>query len=226
MKKFIFIALFSLSLAPAFSQQSEVRKIGTFRGVKAGEAIDVYLKKGDKEEVKVEVTGTALSNVLTEISGTSLRIHMKDGNYKNRDVKVYVTYVNLENISASSASNIFSENVITTNKMEVGASSAATIEISLDVQSLIVDVSSAGDVTLEGRTKTLKVEASSAGDIDAYNLIAENVIAAAGSAGSIKLTVTKELQAEASSAGSIRYRGSPTKTNTDSSSGGSVKKSN
>lgn len=226
MKKFVFIALFGLSLVPAFSQQSEVRKIGSFRGVKAGEAIDVYLKKGDKEEVKVEVTGTALSNILTEVSGTYLRIHMKDGNYKNRDVKVYVTYVNLESISASSASNIFSENIIKNDKMEISASSAATIEISLDVQSLIVDVSSAGDITLEGKTKSLKVEASSAGEIDAYNLTAENVTASAGSAGSIKLTVTKEFNADASSAGSIRYRGTPTKTNTDSSSGGSVKKSN
>src|SRR5215213_4427765 len=107
MKKFVFVALFSLSLVRAFSQQSEVRKIGSFRGVKAGEAIDVYLKKGDKEEVKVEVTGTALSNVLTEISGTYLRIHMKDGDYRNRDVKVYVTYTALDKISASQASNIF-----------------------------------------------------------------------------------------------------------------------
>src|SRR6187551_917286 len=133
MKKFIFIALFSLLLVPAFSQQSEVRQIGSFRGVKAGEAIDVYLKKGDKEQVKVEVTGTALSNVLTEISGTYLRIHMNDGNYQNRNVKVYVTYVALERISASSASNIFSENVLKANELEISVSSAASIEVSLDV---------------------------------------------------------------------------------------------
>ncbi|HZX74080.1 MAG TPA: head GIN domain-containing protein [Cyclobacteriaceae bacterium] len=226
MKKFVFIALFSLSLIPAFSQQSEVRQVGSFRGVKAGEAIDVYLKKGDKESVKVEVTGTALSNVLTEISGSYLRIHMKDGNYHNRNVKVYVTYVALERISASSAANIFSENVIKAGAMEISASSAATVEVSLDAQGLMLDVSSAGDIRLEGKTQKLEVEASSAGSIDAYNLVAENVTATASSAGSIKLTVTKEFQADASSAGSIRYRGTPMKTNTDSSSGGSVKKSN
>ena len=226
MKKFVFIALFVLHLSPVFSQQSEVRQISSFKGVKAGEAIDVYLKKGDREQVKVEISGTALSNVLTEVSGSYLRIHMKDGNYRNRDVKVYVTYVTLEKISASSAANIFSENVIKADEMEISASSAASVEVSLDTQSLLIEVSSAGDITLEGKTKNLKAEAASAGDIDAYNLVSENVEVSASSAGSAKVTVSKEFQANASSAGSIRYRGTPTKTNTHSSSGGSVKKSN
>ena len=226
MKKLFFIALFAFSLIPAFSQQSEVRQIGSFRGVKAGEAIDVYLRKGDKEQVKVEVTGTALSNILTEVSGTYLRIHMKEGSYRNRTVKVYVTYVNLEKISASSAANIFSENIITSTDMEISASSAASVEVSLDTQSLAVDASSAGTITLEGKAKKISIEASSAGNIDAYNLEGDNVSVSASSGGGAKVTVHKEFQAEASSGGTIRYRGTPTKTNTDSSSGGSVKKSN
>jgi hypothetical protein len=70
------------------------------------------------------------------------------------------------------------------------------------------------------------VEASSAGEIDAYDLEAENVDAEASSAGSIKVNVTKNLTAHASSGGGIRYRGNPDKSITDSSSGGSVKKAN
>ena len=85
---------------PLLAQQSEVRNVESFKGVKAGEAIDVYLKKGDKESIKVDATGTNLSNVITEISGSYLKIHMRDGNYRgSRNVKVYVTYVNLDKIS-------------------------------------------------------------------------------------------------------------------------------
>ena len=79
---------------------------------------------------------------------------------------------------------------------------------------------------LEGSANTLELEVSSAGEIDAYELACENVRAEASSAGSAKISVSKELNARASSGGSIRYRGTPTRTNTDSSSGGSVKKSN
>jgi len=209
----------------AAAQQSEVRKVEAFKGVRASEAIDVYLKKGDKESVRVEVEGTSLSNVLTEVSGSYLKIHMREGNYRNRNVKVYVTYVAIEKISASSASNIFSEGVIKSDRLDINAASAGSVEIELEAGEVTADVASAGDITLEGRARSLNAEASSAGSLDAYNLECEVVNVSASSAGSIKVSVTKELDAEASSGGSIRYRGNPTRTNTGSSSGGSVKKS-
>ena len=220
-----------LSLS-AFGQQSEVksevRNVGSFKGVKSAEAVDVYLKKGDKESLKVEVSGTTLSDVLTEISGSYLKIHMRDDDHfgKKRDVKVYVTYVELDKITASSASNVFSDGAIKCGSMEIHASSAANIEISLDATDVRVHVSSAGDVILAGKAKTIETEASSAGEIDAYNLMVDTAESSVSSAGSVKLNVSQELNAHASSGGSIRYRGNPTKTNTNSSSGGSVKRSN
>src|SRR5690554_4490773 len=39
----------------ALGQNSEVRKVEAFKGIKASEAISVVLKKGDKESVRVEV---------------------------------------------------------------------------------------------------------------------------------------------------------------------------
>jgi hypothetical protein len=220
----ILVSCFAFS---GLAQQSEVRQIGAFQGVRASEAIDVYLKKGDKESVKVEATGTELSNVLTEVNGTTLKIHMRDGNFRGRkSVKVYVTYTRLEKLSASSAANLFSTDFIKSDKLEVSVSSAGSVEVKLESESVIVNASSAGKTVLEGKTKSLEIEASSAGDIDAYNLESEIVNVRVSSAGSAKINVSKELEAHASSGGSIRYRGNPLKTNTDSSSGGSVKKTN
>jgi Protein of unknown function (DUF2807). len=226
MKKLIgFVLLLALGFQ-ALAQQSETRSVGSFKGIKSAEAIDVYLKKGDKESVKVEVTGVSLSDVITEVSGTYLKIHMDDGNYRNKNVKVYVTYVSLERISASSASNVFSEGVIKATNLDLSASSAGSIEVSVDAEAISIDASSAGDIVLEGKARRVEVEASSAGDIDAYNLESESVNASVSSAGSAKVNATKEIDAHASSGGSIRYRGNPSKSNTNSSSGGSVKKSN
>lgn len=219
--------LFFSGILTSWAQQTEVRQVGSFSGVKSGEAIDVYLKKGDRESVKVEVTSAKLSDVLTEVSGSYLKVHMRSGVYRNRGtIKVYVTYVSLNKISASSASNIFSEGTIKANLMDISVSSAAQIELQIESENLTIDASSAGDIVLEGKAKSLEVEASSAGDVDAYNLESERVEASASSGGSVKINVTKELDAQASSGGSIRYRGNPMKTNSDSSSGGSVKKSN
>lgn len=226
MKKLVSVSVLMLWSLFSLAQQSEVRSVGSFTGVKAAEAIDVYLKKGDKESVRVEATGVNISEVLTEVSGSYLKIHMLKSNYRSINVKVYVTYVNLTKISASSASNVFSDGVIRSGSLDVSVSSAASAELSIEAGTSVVEASSAADVVLEGKVKKLEVEASSAGDVDAYGLESEEVSASASSAGSIKVNVTKQLDARASSGGSVRYRGSPARTNTDSSSGGSVKKSN
>ena len=225
MRKYAVILLVTLFWSSVFAQQSETRNVGAFTGVKAAEAVDVYLKRGDKESVKVEVTGTSLDEVITEVSGSYLKVHMKDGNHRNVNVKVYVTYVKLDKLSASSAGSIFSDETIKGNAMEISASSAGTIEVVLETGELEVSSSSAADIELKGKARSISVESSSAGQIDAYDLEAEAVEAEASSAGSIKVTVTKDLKANASSGGSVKYRGNPDRSITDSSSGGSVKKS-
>jgi hypothetical protein len=225
MKKLLSIVLACIYLT-AYSQQTETRNIGSFSGVKAMEGVSVYLKKGDKESVKIETTGTDPSHVITEISGSYLKVHMKSGNYRNTNAKAYVTYVQVDKLSANSAGSIYSDTPIKANTMELSASSAGTIEVTLEAGMVEANAATAGDIELKGKTKTLRVDVASAGEVDTYDLEAENVEAEAASAGSAKVTVTKTLEARAASGGSIRYRGNPDKQVTDSSSGGSVKKTN
>lgn len=225
MKNLLIVFLLSVT-SGLFAQQSQTRTIGSFTGIKVMEGVDVYLKKGDKEGIRVEVTGTQVENVITEISGSYLKVHMKDGNYRgNVDAKVYVTYVMLDKLSASSAGNIFSDGRIAAEDMEINASSAGSIEIAVDAKSIRASASSAAEIELKGKVKSLSFSASSAGEIDAYDLEAQKVNAEASSGGSIRVSVVQDLRAHASSGGSIRYRGSPSKSVTESSSGGSVRKS-
>jgi hypothetical protein len=227
MKNLFALSLVVISLGAAVAQQTQTRNVGAYSAVRAAEGIDVYLIKGDKESVRVEATGTAVGDVITEVSGSYLKIHMRDGQYRGRvSVKVYATYVKLNKLSASSAANIFSDGTISASSLEFGASSAGSVEIAFAAGDVKVSASSAGEVELNGTASSLDVDASSAGEVDAYDLEAGRVEARASSAGAIKVSVTRELHAHASSGGSIRYRGNPTKSMTNSSSGGSVKKSN
>lgn len=225
MKK-VLIAVFVVISAFASAQQTENRSVNSFKGVKVGEGIDVYLKKGDKEAVRVEVTGIKTGDVITEVSGDYLKIHMREGNYRDKTVKVYVTYIEVNKLSASSAANIFAENPIKTKTLTLSASSAATIDIQIEVDELTASASSAADLELKGKAIKVSIEASSAGEVDAYELASEIAEAEVSSAGSAKVSVTKEIRAEASSGGVIRYKGNPERSNTNSSSGGSVKKTN
>jgi hypothetical protein len=224
--KNILLAVALITTCSVLAQETESRNIGSFKGIKVSEGIDVYLKKGEKESLKLEVSGVKPENVITEISGDYLKIHMDAGRYRSRSVKVYVTYVQLEKLSASSAANIFADGTIQSKSLGISASSAGTVDVTIEVDRLDVSASSAGDVELKGKAGRVDISASSAGEIDAYDLEAQVADIDVSSAGSAKISVVKEINAQASSGGSIRYRGSPSKTNTNSSSGGSVKKSN
>ncbi|SKC55456.1 head GIN domain-containing protein [Ohtaekwangia koreensis] len=226
MKNLLIVTLLITCLTGVSAQTTQNRTIGSFTGIKVAEGVNVYLKKGDKESLRVEVTGTDPDNVVTEVSGSYLKVHMREARYRgNIEAKVYVTYVHLDKLSASSAGSIYSEEAVKSNSIDISASSAGEIEVALDAESVTASASSAAELELSGKTKSLSTDASSAGEIDAYNLEATKVQAEASSGASIKISVTTELTAHASSGGSIRFRGNPNKSVTDSSSGGSVKKS-
>lgn len=226
MKNYVAIILVVCTAGMALAQETETRDVGTFTGVKAAEGIDVYLRKGEKESVRVEVKNASTRDVITEVSGSYLKIHMRTGNLRNVEVKVYVTYVTIDKLSASTAGSIYAEGTIRASSLDISAASAGQIEVSVDAGTVEVSSSSAADIELKGKAESVSADASTAGQIDAYDLESRKVKASASSAGSVKVNVLDDLVAHASTGGEVRYRGNPDKSITESSTGGSVKKSN
>ena len=58
MRNILALVVIMFVVIPVLAQQTETRQVGSFSGVSAAEGIDVYLKKSEKEEVKVVVEGT------------------------------------------------------------------------------------------------------------------------------------------------------------------------
>jgi Putative auto-transporter adhesin, head GIN domain len=224
MKNVFLVLLLAVPLADGWAQQTEIRNVDHFTGVGVSEGIDVYLKKGDQESVRVETGGIPAGEVITDVSGNYLKIHMRNGHHNGGPVKVYVTYRKIDKLYASSAGNIYGEDTLVAESLKIESSSAATIEIRIEVGSLRADISSASDVELEGTADKATVEVTTAGELEAYDLEVNSATLEAASAGSMKITVKNSIEAEASSGGSIRYRGNPMHAITHSSSGGSVRK--
>jgi hypothetical protein len=226
MKRLLIILLVAIT-GSAYAQKTETRNVAAFSGVKAQAGVDVYLKKGSKESVRVVVTGNIEpANVVTEVSGGTLKISVDHGGYNNVDVKVYVTYVDIDKLMVHSAATIFSENIIKTSKLTLTATSSGTIDIQAEVHQLEASAGSAGEIELKGKAETAIMEAASAGEIDAYEMVVNTVKVKAATAGSAKVNVVKEIEAKAVTGADIRFRGNPERSNTSSSTGGSVKKSN
>jgi hypothetical protein len=224
--KRLLIILFIGFAGSLYGQDEETRNLSSFTSVEVGEAIKVHLIKGNEESARVEASGVDLDRIKTEVSGSRLRIDMSRGNYRNANVTIWLTYRNISALSISSASSVRTQNTLKTEKLRLEVSSAGDGELEIDVDELIVNVSSSGSLDISGRTLFQDVSVSSAGRYNAYELSCEDTEVNASSSGSARVTATKSIDASASSAGNIRYKGNPEKKRTTASSGGSTKQSN
>jgi hypothetical protein len=244
MKKILLISLFAFSTFALFAQQQEVRDLPNFIEIHASEGIEVTLEKGKSPRAVVTADNIALEYVITEVSGKELRIRLDGTRFKNADVEVVVTYVELKGLKASSAAEIEGkEKIVCYGKFNIEVSSAAEMDVYVESDELNASVSSAASldlkmitgrfncnassaakIELSGNAGFVEAEASSAANIDGDELKCDIAELSVSSAGSISLDVRNKIVPKASSGGSIDYFGDPEVVNKQVSSGGSVRK--
>lgn len=182
------------------------------------------MKEGAKEEAVVEVDGVDLEDVITEVRGSRLKIHMGRGNFRSSNVTVYLTYKSLKEIEVGSAANLKGRSVLKGSELSIEVNSAGNAEVEVDVANLDIEVNSAGKLELSGQCNFSKINVNSAAKLYAYDLKSKEVNADVNSAGKAEITVEEKLIAGANSGGKITYRGNPDKVISDSDSGGRVRK--
>lgn len=210
------------------AQEKETRKFDNFSSIEVGEAIELIITQGDRNEAVVEVDDIDLDEVITEIRGSELNIERKNSNRNNSnnrgDVVVRLTYKSIDEVSVSSAASVYSKSNIKADDFEVNASSAGRMELDLDVTDLEVNVSSAGSIELSGTCASLDLDASSAGKFEGYDLMCGAIKADVSSGGSGEVSVKERLEVDAGTGGSLYYKGDPDKVLADSNLGGRIQK--
>ncbi|MGZ5135855.1 MAG: GIN domain-containing protein, partial [Flavitalea sp.] len=96
---------------------------------------------------------------------------------------------------------------IKANDLEIKMSGASDFDGAIESSALVVDLAGASDMTVSGITTNLKVEVSGASEFKGYGLQTDNCSARASGASDIKITVNKELNAQASGASGVYYKG-------------------
>jgi len=225
-RKFVIIVLGLLLFTVGYSQEKDERDVGSFERIKVGQGIEVELVEGENEKITITTSNIDIDRVVTEVRGDILRIYLDGNRFRNIEVKITVVYKELRGIIVQSTAQIYSKSTIKADDFSIDVSSAGSADLKIEASSIDIDVASAGSVNLSGIADEIKIGVNSSGSIRAYELEVEEAYIRANSAGSIRITVTKKIDARANSAGSIRYRGNPGKEFISSNSGGSVRRAN
>ncbi|QDP84717.1 DUF4252 domain-containing protein [Chryseobacterium sp. SNU WT5] len=225
----------------------QVRNVGKFSGVSVSSGIKVNFTQGPNQSVIVETNPNLQEYVSTEVQNGVLVIGVKNNNNKKLNFKkllVTIEAPQLSTVRVTSGSLFSTLNTINENDFKADISSGGDLNAQLNItdeagfnvssgSSMRVDIqtnqlrfqgSSGSTSTLTGNAEKANLNVSSAASVNAKNLVNKVADAQASSGASIRVNATKILNAQASSGSSIRYQtnATMTKTNSKTSSGGSI----
>jgi hypothetical protein len=234
MKKTGLLSVLLVLFLGAFSQQTindpnaEVRDVKGFHAIKVSSGIDLLITQGSTEAVAVSASNTDYRNrIITTVENGVLKISFKNDPFRsgsNKRLKAYVSFVKLDGLDVSSGASAKTDNEIKSPSFDLDVSSGATFDGKVNVTTLKVDQSSGSVVHISGAAGNADVSGNSGSVFHGYDLIADNCTAETNSGSGVQITVNKELSVDASSGGSISYKGSGVIKNIRTSSGGSVSK--
>ena len=184
---------------------------GSFNSIMISGGIDLFISQSDKEEIAVSASEERFIDAIkTTVENNVLKIYYdgdKNWNIRNKHMRAYVSFKNLEKLEASGASDIKVAGELATSSLLLKLSGASDFKGRVIVTSLIMDLSGASDVTISGSASVVKIESSGASDVKGFDLVADVCTAKASGASDVNITVNKELSAHASGASDIYYKG-------------------
>jgi hypothetical protein len=198
------------------------REVRNFHSIKISTGLDLILTQDTLEKVMVETDENLQKVIKTEVSDGVLRIYSAEPIFNASRSRIYVTVRNLTEVEASSGSDVKGTTMLNLQDLKVVASSGADIKLNLSCSKLEADNSSGSDISLSGKTGKLIIESSSGSDVNAEKLNSETCSVSASSGSDVKVSVSKKIDAHASSGSDITVNGNPIERDIEKSSGGSV----
>lgn len=194
---------------------AERRELSGFHSINIANAFDVYISQGNEEAVAISgSTSEIKQRIKTSVDNGVLIIRFDDDkkfwklfNSDKQKLKAYISVKRLDKLTVSGACDVFMEEGISSDNLTIHFSGASDLKGKVNAKDLTVDLSGASDITLSGNAANLKIVTSGASDFKGYELITNFCEAKASGASSVFITVNKELNANASGASDVKFKG-------------------
>lgn len=196
-----------------------------FKAIEAVNGLNVILEQSSKSSVTVVADDNLQNHIITKVNNGVLRISFDNNNFSNIKSKdIFVKMPTIEAIETTSAANLKSRNTLKCDVISINSSSGSNIEIAVEANKVSCESSSGSHTEIRGKSINLETKSSSGSSIDAEKLLSNDILAIASSGSTTDVYPLVNLNAEASSGGSIKYHNVPKNLNKNSSSGGSINK--
>lgn len=188
----------------------EERNIEAFDEIQISGAYTVYLTQGNTEKLVIEADENLIDLIITKVVDGKLKIYNKEDFRDPQKLDIYLTFVDIDELSASGAVEIESMNKFTLNELSLDASGATEIFLNIELKELNAELSGASEFEIVGFAKEVDIEISGASELDASDFKVEEMQIEISGAADAKVFATESLEINSSGASNIKYRGNPT----------------
>jgi len=190
------------------------RHLSGFNAVDVEGSVDVYIVQGQTESVRVEAPAEMMDHIITEVNGSTLRIHDKNssgwhwgGWSTHKKVAVYVSIREVHEIGITGSGDVYFKEGISAPSLRIRVSGSGDVLGKVETKNLDCSISGSGDMKLVGHADQQNVNVSGSGDYSARGLTTQNTAVRVSGSGDANVNVSGNLEAAVSGSGDVSYTG-------------------
>jgi hypothetical protein len=221
----LFLILFLIAIGSVNGQtRTETRRLGKFDAVKVANSIKAELIKGDENKVEITVSGIDLEKVETNVDDKTLEIKLAKGNFKSHDVRVIVTYIDIQGIESTTSASVIAKSPIIAEEAFLFATTSAYLEAEIEANVLDVEASTNAKIHVSGKVNSLGLRAFTSAEIDGKDLVADQVELLANTAATLYFRANDSIEGSVATAAKVFYHGDPRSIIVKTGTGGNISK--
>src|SRR5690554_103106 len=216
------LVAFLVTLNLAAQTNQDTRALQSFNSVKISNSIEAELVKGDRNELEISASGIELDRISSKINQQVLDVKITGSNFGATSVKVKITYIDISEVSASTAAKVFVKDTLGGKMVKINATTSSYVEAEVDAQNLLVEAATNAKIFVNGHAGTLDLKAFTNAEINGTNLEVDEAKVRVNTAASANFTVNQSIEGSAATAGKVLYRGEPNMVDVRTNTGGAI----
>lgn len=202
--------------------KEQTRNLGNFDKLDVSRGMNVYITQGSPVKVVVKADENLLKIIETTVSDGMLKVTCSRGIRKATSNKVLITVPDINEIKATTGSNVFTEDTLQLKSVEIKCTTGSNAHLNLNAEKIKLKTTTGANTFINGFSKIIQLDASSGANIKASGLKTDECNADLSSGANVWIDVQKTLKVSSSSGGNFHYKGEPNPVEINKSSGGNV----
>lgn len=220
MKNMILLTVFTAAFLSSSAQSEKIvrddhaqqRDVKGFHAIRISGGIDLYLSQGDEAVAVSASDADTRDRIKTTVENGVLKIYMDTdgwhwGSRGDKKLKAYISFKQMDALGASGGSDVYIENGIRTDILDLNLSGGSDLKGKMTVGELSIVQTGGSDIYLGGEAAKLFLHASGGSDFHGYDLQAQQCRVEASGGSDVQITANKELTVNASGGSDVYYKG-------------------